>query len=252
VDIYLFGAIRVDLGATVLHRRDFGGRKPKQLLQLLALHPRGLSKERLAELMWDGGTPSNVTATLEHYACVLRSKLTTPGLPGSKVVVREPGGYRLDRQVARLDIDRFDALVAARPDPQARDAALALAVGDLFEDEPYAAWATAARVRYRVRCVQLLLNAAQAALLAGDADQAITLAERAVASDLLNERAYQMLVVGHYVLDDQRAALAAYHQCRTTLAAEVGVDPLPVTRSLFDGVLHQVPAFELLSRAVQR
>jgi DNA-binding SARP family transcriptional activator len=249
VYISMFGPIRVDVGAAVLHRRDFGGRKPKQLLQLLALHPRGLSKESLAELMWDGTVPANVTATVEHYACVLRRKLTAPGLPGSKVIVSEPGGYRLDRQVARLDIDQFDALVALMPDSDSCQAALALAVGDLLEDEPYAAWAVAARVRYRVRCVRLLLDAAQSALLAGDAARAVTLAERAVASDLLNERAYQMLVVGHYVLDDQRAALAAYHRCRMTLAAEVGVDPLPVTKALFDGVLQHVPVMELMSRA---
>nr|WP_296077305.1 BTAD domain-containing putative transcriptional regulator [uncultured Actinoplanes sp.] len=233
----------------MLHRRDFGGRKPKQLLQLLALHSRGLSKERLAELMWDGRAPANVSATVEHYACVLRRALATPGRPGSTVIVSEPGGYRLDRQVARVDIDRFDALMAAMPDSAACEAALAIAVGDLLEDEPYAAWAVSARVRYRMRCVQLLLDAAQSALLVGDATRAVSLAERAVGADLLNERAYQMLVVGHYVLDDQRSALAAYHRCRVTLAAEVGVDPLPVTKALFDGVLQQVPVIELLSRA---
>jgi len=249
VYISLFGPIRVDVGAAVLHRRDFGGRKPKQLLQLLALHPRGLSKERLAELMWDGRAPANVSATVEHYACVLRRKLAAPGRPGSKVIVSEPGGYRLDRQVAGVDIDQFDALMAAMPDSAACEAALAIAVGDLLEDEPYAAWAVSARVRYRVRWVQLLLDAAQSALLAGDATRAVSLADRAVAADLLNERAYQMLVVGHYVLDDQRAALAAYHRCRLALAAEVGVDPLPVTKALFDGVLQQVPVIELMSRA---
>lgn len=255
MDISLFGAIRVDLGATVLHRRDFGGRKPKNLLQLLALHPRGLSKESLAELMWDGRAPVNVAATVEHYACVLRRKLSVPGRPGSRVIVSEPGGYRLDRRFVRLDIDRFDELVAevsVAPDPSRCDAALALAIGDLLEDEPYAAWATTARIRYRVRYVQLLLGAAQAALIAGDAGRAVALADRVVASDLLNERAYQVLVVGHYTLEDQRAALAAYHRCRAVLATEVGVDPLPATRALFDGVLHQVPVFELLSRATQR
>lgn len=207
--------------------------------------------------MWDGRPPANVSATVEHYACVLRRRLADPGLPGSRVIASEPGGYRLDRRIARLDIDRFDALSAevaasAAPHQAACDAALALAVGDLLEDEPYAAWANAARVRYRGRCVQLQLNAAESALLAGDAGRAVTLAERAVASDLLNERAYQLLVVGHYVLDDQRAALAAYHRCRATLADEVGVDPLPTTRALFDGVLRQLPVFELLSRATHR
>jgi DNA-binding SARP family transcriptional activator len=257
VYISLFGPIRVEMGGAVLRQRNFGGRKPKQLLQLLALHPRGLSKERLAELMWDGDVPANVSATIEHYACVLRRRLATPGQPGSKVIKSEPGGYRLDRQIARLDIDQFDALVTelsvmATPDPASRDAALTLIAGDLLEDEPYAAWAAAARVRYRVRFVQLLLDAARAALLADDAARAVAFAERAIVADLLNERAYQILVVGHYVLNDQRAALAAYHRCRVMLAAEVGVDPLPVTRALFDGVLHQVPVTELLSRAMQR
>ena len=61
-----------------------------------------------------------------------------------------------------------------------------------------------------------------------------------------------MLVVGHYALNDQRAALGAYHRCRAALAAEVGVDPLPATKALFDGVLHQVPIVELLHRATRR
>jgi DNA-binding SARP family transcriptional activator len=256
VEIALFGPIRVEVGGVVLGPRDFGGRKPKQLLQLLALHPHGLSKERLAEQMWDGNAPANVTATVEHYACVLRRRLTAMNASGPSVVVSEPRGYRLDRRTVRLDIDRFDALIAGvsaigPADAAACEAALALAVGDLCEDEPYVSWAVTARSRYREKYVQLLLVAAQRTLLAGDAGQAVALAERAVVAEPLAERAYQALVLGHYVLGDQSAALRAYHRCRTVLAAEIGIDPLPLTRALFDGVLQQVPVTELLARVTQ-
>jgi SARP family transcriptional regulator, regulator of embCAB operon len=253
MDIALFGPIRVEGAGAVLGPRDFGGRKPKQLLQLLALHPPGLSKERLAEQMWDGRPPANVAATVEHYACVLRRRLTALAVPGPSVVVSEPRGYRLDKRTVRLDLDRFDDLAArvsatGPADPVLWQTALALAAGDVCEDEPYAAWAVAARTRYRDRYVQLLLVAAQQTLLAGDAGQAVALAERAVTAEPLAERAYQSLVLGHYLLGDQSAALHAYHRCRRVLAAEMGIDPLPLTRTLFDGVLRQVPAGELLSR----
>ena len=253
MDIALFGPIRVEVAGAVLGPRDFGGRKPKQLLQLLALHPLGLSKERLAEQMWDGNAPANVTATVEHYVCVLRRRLAAMSASGPSVVVSEPRGYRLDRRAVRLDIDRFDTLItgvsAIRPaDVASCEAALALAVGDLCEDEPYVSWAVTARSHYRDKYVQLLLVAAQRTLLAGDARQTITLAERAIVAEPLAERAYQALVLGHYILGDQSAALNAYHRCRTVLAAEMGIDPLPLTKALFEGVLQQVPVTELLAR----
>lgn len=131
--------------------RDFGGRKPKQLLQLPALHPHGLSKECLAEQIWGSHPPANVAGTVEHYVCVLRRRLRMLDASGPSAVVGEPSGYRLNRQIARLDIDRFDALVAkvsTTADSVSCEAALALAEGDLCEDEPYASWAATARSQY--------------------------------------------------------------------------------------------------------
>ena len=55
MQVQLFGSIEIELGERRLEARSFGGRKPKQLLEILLLrrgHP--VSADELARLLWPG------------------------------------------------------------------------------------------------------------------------------------------------------------------------------------------------------
>ena len=72
----MFGSIEVDVDGRLLGVQDFGGKKPKQLLEIL-LCERGhaLAKDRIADLLWGEVLPRNPAATLETYVCHLRRRL---------------------------------------------------------------------------------------------------------------------------------------------------------------------------------
>ena len=97
IEIQVIGTTRVRIDSRVVEGRDFGGVKPRHLLEILALDLGSpVSKERLADLLWDGEPPTSYVATLEGYVSLLRSRLQ-PGVPARTSIVRTVnGGYVLD------------------------------------------------------------------------------------------------------------------------------------------------------------
>ncbi|MCW2598864.1 MAG: hypothetical protein JWM02_693 [Frankiales bacterium] len=255
--ISLFGALRVQLDSRELGPKSFVGRKSKQLLEILVLHDgRPVPKDQLAEQLWGESLPANFSAALEHYVSMLRKRLE-PGVHPSRSMVRTVhGGYRFDGAGLEVDIVAFDttyrrqvAGTATRPE---LEGAVGLVLGDLLEDEPYADWVSVPRADYRKRYVEMLTAAAGAALLAADAARAAELARLAVARDEYAEPAHRLLMLAYYDLGRQNDALQAYENCRRVLAHELGVDPMPQTRSLQAAILEQVPRDTVRAEYVTR
>src|SRR5437660_2087158 len=142
-----FGSIElVDLdGGRVLGPRDLGGKKPRQLLEILLLERgRRVSKQRLADLLWADNPPQNYAATVESYISVLRRTLSPGGAPRDSLILTDRGGYRFANERARVDLDLFDDLLAKCDTDEAQAAmerlaeAIELVQGELLEDDPYA------------------------------------------------------------------------------------------------------------------
>jgi DNA-binding SARP family transcriptional activator len=236
-EIRMFGPVQVRTAAGVLGGRDFGGVKPRQILALLGLNG-ALNKGELADRLWQGRPPTNYLATVESYVSVLRRRLD-PGRPARRsIVTTRNGGYALDTERVRTDVDRFDELLAAaagRPPEAALPSLLAaVEVADqplLVEEEPD--WADEARERYRARLEHALVAAAEHALTVGDARTTQDLATRAVEVDPLSERAWYLRMAAYQALGSRIAALRAYDECRRVLADRLGVTPSPPTRELF-------------------
>lgn len=251
VNITLFGSLRVAMGDRTLGPKDFMGRKPKQLLEILLLHEgRPVPKDQLAEKLWGESLPVNFSASLEHYVSLLRKRLDPGGRLDSSMVRTVHGGYRFESGDLEVDTVIFDRIYerhvlgeASRAD---LETAVALVQGDLLEDEPYADWAAGPRSVYTQRHVELLVAAAQAALAAGDGVSGTELSTAAVNRDGYAEPAHRLLMLAHYAQGRQSAALAAFDRCRDALTGELGVDPMPETTRLHAAILQQVPAHELL------
>lgn len=245
----------------MLEARDFGGRKPRQLFQLLLLAGgRVVPVDVLAVALWGDQAPADPSATLQHYASVLRRQLRRGAAWLPDVVVRERSGYRVDLRSLRLDVTAFEELagrVCGRPPgllatPEARramDDALALAGADLLEDEPADPALTALRARYRATCAQLALTAAGAALAARDAPRVVALTRQVLRRDPASEPHCVLLMTALGLLGDPAAALAAYDACAEHLADRLGVDPLPRTRAVRDAVRDGLPGPDLVALA---
>src|SRR6201988_3093569 len=154
--IRLFGSIEVVHAGRTLGPRDFGGTRPKQVLEiLLAARGRPVPVYRLARLLWGERLPGNFAASIQTFVSTLRRHLCADQACARELVVTERAAYRFAVERAMIDIDRFDerlakarraASGAAR---RSRTDALALAPGEVLEDEPYADWAQELRGTYR-------------------------------------------------------------------------------------------------------
>ncbi|MFE3175452.1 ATP-binding protein [Amycolatopsis sp. NPDC059090] len=214
--------------------------KVRALLAALLAHDGGpVTADRLVQDLWGDHPPGKPAGALQAKVSQLRR------IVGRDGVERHPAGYRL--RIEHSDAAQFRDLVAqarATPDPAARAARFAEAL-DLWRGEAFADFADEEFARPAAhRLAELRLTAveeqAAAQVEAGDYAAADDLAD-AIAQNPLREglRAAQMRAL--YLRGRQSEALASYTDLRTQLAEELGVDPSPELRALYESLLRQDP-----------
>lgn len=253
--IRLFGSIAVELDGRTLGPRDFGGSRPKQVLEiLLAARGSPVPIDRIAEMLWGEHLPDNFAASIQTFVSTLRRHLRSDQGCASELIVTERAAYRFAVERATIDIDRFDELLA-RAGRAATEAgrrsligALTLAAADVLEDEPYAEWAQELRGTYRGRVIGANLEAADAALIARDFRAGLSHAQAAERLDPFSERAHRMEMLALYAMGRSHEALEAHRRFRARLVGELGLEPNAETRSLEAAILRQDELASLLPR----
>src|SRR5256714_8346429 len=244
--IRLFGPLSVEDGERKLGPRDLGGTRPKQVLEIL-LTARGhrVPTDRLIELLWGREPPGDPTGSLQTFVSVLRRHLTPERERARELVVTEPEAYRFATELVALDLDRFDQLLegsAREPTRLARaslEQALRLVRGEVFEDEPYAAWALDLRGSYQGRILGAHLEAAEAVLAELDFAAALAHAEAAAALDCFSERAHRTEMLALFAPDRPPAALGRYRSFRMRLAEGLGLEPTAGPPAVAAAVIRQ-------------
>jgi DNA-binding SARP family transcriptional activator len=246
--IRMFGTLCVDTDGLALGPRDLGGAGPKRILELLLLADgRPVPKERLGDLLWgERAGPLHVAATIETYVSVLRQRLRHRRW----LVETAPSAYRCPLERVELDLHRFEALATGEPGPHLRSRlheALAIAEGELLEDEPYAPWVERLRDHYRQQVVELRLTAGRAALADRDWPDGLAHALEGLAIDPLDERHQRLAMIALYGLGRRHAALRHYERCRALLAETFGARPETATDAVRAAIVDQVPPRTLVS-----
>lgn len=247
--ISLFGTTAAAVPGSTVDAHAFGGAKPRQILEILALAGGApVAKEHLADLLWDGRPPKSWVGTLESYVCVLRRRLGAEGgrrSPLSTVL----HGYVLDLSEIEVDLVEFRRLVAASrrtTDPAAALAfllqALDLAGGELLASEAYATWAIREREVFGRELVTACTAAAELATVVGDHAAAERTARRALAHDDLAEGAWRLLMQALWADGRRGEALRVYDELRRHLSTELGTDPSRGTTELYLRILREEPA----------
>ncbi|MFI5911548.1 BTAD domain-containing putative transcriptional regulator [Dactylosporangium sp. NPDC051541] len=221
-----------------------GPRHRTVLARLLIARGRVVPVDVLADDVWSGTPPAGALAALRTFIADLRRALEPDRRPRTKprLLVTTPPGYALAAAPATVDAWRFETVVA---DPSAPlenlDAALAL-----WRGPAYAEWSTEGWARAEIDRLDELHHLAverrAAALLTLDrAAEAASDLRPFVAAHPLREEAWRLLALALYRSGRQGDALAALRDARTTLAAELGLDPGPSLRTLEADILTQSP-----------
>jgi DNA-binding SARP family transcriptional activator len=250
--IHVFGPMRVLVNGVAVGTPGFSGRKPRQVLQILAAHGgRTVSKDRLADLLWHDVAPGDPSGAVEHYVALARRALRCRQPSTDSVIRTEGAGYVLDLERARLDLADFTRAVGDVSTWLHRDrvrAALALSDFDVFGDEPYASWALDVRDEVRQQRCDLLVRAAELGLADADPRSAVADALSAIEHEPHLESAYRVMIAAHYLAGDQARALAAYSLCRRRLVDDLGIEPSPHTQELHTSVLRHGHPDDVLRR----
>lgn len=164
---------------------------PGKALRLLALRGQ-VHVEELTELLWPDSDPQSGRMRLRNVVSRIRASV-------GPIVERRGELVALSSGV-KVDVDRFEELArAAHAAAEAGDAqtateigerALALHLGPLLPDSPYADWALVPRERARRLHVGLLDLLASTAFQRGDVDAALALLERAIEEEPYEEERY--------------------------------------------------------------
>jgi DNA-binding SARP family transcriptional activator len=208
----------------------------QQLLAHLALHPDGSTADEIAAALWPAIDDENARMRLWRSASEARGQL-------GDVIIRSGERYQLDRQTVAIDLDRFEALLAAA-DGEAADRqalleqALALVRGQPLAGSDYP-WATGDVRRLVATIVDRLQELGYLRLDAGDASGALAAAEQALALDPLNEGAHRLGMQAEAGLGLRQAISVRYQQLRERLDARFGLEPERETRLLHRRLLSQ-------------
>jgi hypothetical protein len=123
---------------------------------------------------------------------------------------------------------------------------VALATGDLLEDEPYAPWVQAERERYRGRVARTHLLIAEDSLVDGELIVALRHGEAALLLHPFAEEAFRVVMLANHALGHGETARRVFARCREVLNRELGLDPTTETVELAGAIDAGTPAPELI------
>ena len=239
-------------------RVALGGDRQRALMALLLLHRREVvSADRLIEELWGESAPPTATKTLQAHVSRLRKAL------GGEVLETHGHGYRLLAPPESVDVDRFEALIAAAREAAAEGdpgeaRALLTASLELWRGPPLADLTYEPFVAGEIARLDDLSHAARedlvdARLALGEHRSLVPELEALARAHPTRERLVGQLMLALYRSSAQGRALEWYRRARAALVEELGVEPGSELRDLHHRILEQDPALDApprTSRAV--
>lgn len=219
VRIALLGGLRVHLDERVVGEHDWPGRRPAELVALLALaERRALLRDQVLEALWPHLDPEAAAAQLRKAAHHARQVLgeEAVALAGGRVALFPGATVETDVE----DFERAAAAALKAGDVVACAHAAELGAGELLPEARYEDWAALRREQLtRVR-VDLLRRAGAWAGL--------------VEADPTDEQAYRELMRAALAAGNRHAAIRWYGRLRTALERELGLRPDAESRALYE------------------
>ncbi len=205
-------------------------KKGRALLAILALSPPGgISRERLAAMLWSDRGEDQARSSLRQTLTTLRKEL---GAAGEKIIVADDQRVAIARDAMETDAVSLVGLSHANDSPSLRGAAklyqgelladLALA-GEAFED-----WLAIERGRIR----NVITSLFDRLLPLEPPEERVKLARRLLALDPLREASSIALMSALSEAGERAMALQHYSMFKDMLKSELNVQPGPAIEQL--------------------
>ncbi|MFC4009096.1 BTAD domain-containing putative transcriptional regulator [Nonomuraea purpurea] len=240
VELRVLGPLQVRVPGM---RVDGGPLKQRLLLAMLLCRANNVvSKTTLAADLWDELPPASARKNIQVYVSQLRKVL------GDRI--QNAGyGYALSVQADELDLFRFDSLVlaghkCARAGRVAAAAKLLSEAVSLRTAEPLAdllqnSWAAAESERLERRVVTAYEDWADLAIELGQYESVLTGVDDVLVRHPHRDRVRAAKMAALAGAGRAQEALSCYEEHRQKLAHDLGLDPSPALRAVYDKILYQ-------------
>jgi len=246
--IQLLGGFRLDYADAPVDGIDTP--RLQSLLAYLLLHREmPQSRHRLAFLFWPDSSESQALTNLRNLLYRIRQQLPDAdrflSVHHNTLQWRTEAPFDLD--VARFEqaLERAGEGLGAGPSGagpgsattrQALEEAVDIYAGDLLPS-CYDDWIVADRQRLAQAFRRALETLVQLTEAQQDHSAGILYAQRLQRHDPLEEAPYRHLMRLRALTGDRAGALRIYHRCETVLERELGVEPSPSTREIYERLL---------------
>jgi len=259
VRVYVTGRLCLQTGGHLLLETQLGSRQCRTALAYLVCERhRTIPRGELAEAVWEDGPPPAWDVDLRALVSRLRSAATRIGLDGSALIRSGLGCYQfslpaggwVDVEAAADGIHRAETLLRSGRFREACGWALVARMNARrsFLPGQDAAWAERRRSQLRDVHVRALDALAAVWIESGDPLLAARDAEESIALEPYREVGYQWLIRAQAAASNRGEAVRAFRRCRDTLARDLGVEPSPVTRAVFDDALRRASPATVLQQ----
>jgi DNA-binding SARP family transcriptional activator len=248
-DFGVLGPLQIAVdGATV----PLGTPKQRAVLAVLVINRnRPVGIESLITAAWEEWPPPGARASLHSYVSNLRKLLASTGADSRTALVSAPPGYRLSVADTDCDIGRFvlektagvQAAAAGRFEQASRHLSAALAEwrGSVLEDLRDFQFVEAFATALMEDKMLSHTARAEAEIACGRGYAVIGELESLTTEHPYREPLWAQLITAYYLAERQSDALDAYRRLKTTLAEDLGIDPGPTVRTLYERILRQEP-----------
>ncbi|GAA4611945.1 AfsR/SARP family transcriptional regulator [Saccharopolyspora hordei] len=237
--------------------RPVGSSQVRALLTCLLLEPNQVvSMDRLIDTIWEHDPPASARTIVQGYVSRLRKLFAEGGADGPEIITRPPG-YLLRVDAERIDAHRARALIdrAHGLGPAERSRVLAEALtlwrgavlADIADSRLYQ---TVAPNLEDLRLLALE-ERIDADLDLGRHHQLLLELSTLVNRYPLRERLTGQLMLASYRAGHRAEAQARYHALRRRLSDELGLDPGPDLRELYEKVLRDDPTLRSSPRRAE-
>jgi len=210
---------------------------------------RRASKDSIIDTFWGETDPDVVEKNFHPTVSHIRKGLNSNQPLKLNFLLYRDGDYQLNSEFSYLiDIEEFDRLLAegenARRARQFDECiefygrAVELYRGEFMQGS-YEPWVDEQRMYYRERYLHLLEALAGVAQKAGEWPRSIQLAQQILHEDPFREDIHCLLMRAHVALGNRGAAREQYETLARLLRKELGVEPGPEARKVYQELLKQ-------------
>jgi DNA-binding SARP family transcriptional activator len=240
--INLLGGFQVWIDSRLIPYVAWKRRNVQALVKLLALTSRHcMHREQLMEILWPEAEMEAARNSLRQTLHLARQILKSDENTDPEILIDHNGWLCLTSEgQAWVDTEAFEAAASKcqrSADGGACQTALVLYNGELLPEDRYEDWISTRRESLHWLYLSALSKLGTMLEAQGEIEQAIDIFRQVITADPAAEHAHRALMRLYARAGLRQQALQQYHRLREILDQELGLEPDPESRRLYDDIL---------------